>query len=418
MAFCRNCGAQLAEGAAFCNNCGAAAGGPAQPQQPAQMQPQMPQPQMQPQGGMQFQQPQQAVQQPQQAVPQMQQDWQAQQQTGGKKSKKGLIIGLSVGGTVLIAGIVLLILFLTGVFGGSKKEGLYKAVGGDDFDPSEEQYYLELLGDGCGNVYYYNAYWEEWESEPVNWNDDNIFYDGERLSANFSGSRLTLSYDGYSLVFEKTDDPLPEISQSVDNPPVSYKPVIYLYPEEELQLTLQIDLDGRLTHIYPAFDEGYAYGKDMSSGTWTVTARPDGTLIDGNGKTYYCLFWEGEQNTAYDFSEGAVVKGSETAAFLEHALAAQGLSEREANEFLIYWLPQMEGNAYNLISFQQDAYTDTARLSANPSPDTVIRVFMAYMPLEDETEALAISETLPAQTFTAPGREGFTLVEWGGTEVK
>ena len=41
--------------------------------------------------------------------------------------------------------------------------------------------------------------------------------------------------------------------------------------------------------------------------------------------------------------------------------AQLGLNREEANEFIIYWLPQMQDNAYNLISFQQDVYTDSAK---------------------------------------------------------
>lgn len=52
-----------------------------------------------------------------------------------KKSKKGLIIGLSVAGVVLVAGIVVLILFLTGVFGGSS--GSNKFAGRWNFDSVE-----------------------------------------------------------------------------------------------------------------------------------------------------------------------------------------------------------------------------------------------------------------------------------------
>ena len=43
----------------------------------------------------------------------------------------------------------------------------------------------------------------------------------------------------------------------------------------------------------------------------------------------------------------------------------------------MYWLPRMQGNAYNLISFQSDRYTETARLTIEPEPDSVLRVFMA-----------------------------------------
>ena len=179
----------------------------------------------------------------------------------------------------------------------------------------------------------------------------------------------------------------------------SEKPVIYLYPEKEMEVTVKLDFDGTLTSTYPAYGDG-----------WTVTARPDGTLTDEKGREYYCLFWEGESNTAYDFSTGYCVAGEDTAVFLERALAQLGLTEREANEFIIYWLPRMEGNAYNLISFQGAAYTDSAELTIDPAPDTVIRVFMAWKGLDQP-------EKITPQELIAVERKGFTVVEWGGAEL-
>ena len=149
------------------------------------------------------------------------------------------------------------------------------------------------------------------------------------------------------------------------------KPVIYLYPTEETGVSVKLDLDGKLTCTYPAYHDG-----------WTVTAHPDGKLIDENGREYYCLYWESETHARYDFSRGFCVKGEDTAMFLEDVLAKIGLTEREANEFIIYWLPQMERNAYNLISFQADAYTDSAELEITPAPDSLLRVFMAWKPLD------------------------------------
>ena len=178
------------------------------------------------------------------------------------------------------------------------------------------------------------------------------------------------------------------------------KPVIYLFPEQETEVTVELDHDGPLTATYPAYEDG-----------WSVLAAPDGTLTDPEtGRTYYCLFWEGLTETEYDFSEGFCVAGSETAAFLEQALAELGLTEREANEFLIYWLPQMEDNAYNLMAFQTEAYTDHARLTIAPEPDSLLRVFLAWKPVEDPVE-------LPSQTLEPFQREGFTVVEWGGCKV-
>ena len=71
----------------------------------------------------------------------------------------------------------------------------------------------------------------------------------------------------------------------------------------------------------------------------------------------------------------------------------------------------MEGSAYNRIAFQTEAYTDAARLTIEPAPDTVLRVFMAWQPLDKAVE-------MKPQTLTAPARTGFTVVEWGGCEVK
>lgn len=180
---------------------------------------------------------------------------------------------------------------------------------------------------------------------------------------------------------------------------VSEKPVIYLYPEEETEVTVTLDLTGEFTCTYPAYEDG-----------WSVTAAPDGTLTAADGQTYNYLYWEGNLQTEYDFSAGFCIPGEDTAAFLDQALAALGLTRREANEFIVYWLPRMEGNAYNLISFQTDAYTDAAALTITPQPDTLIRVFMAWKPLKEATE-------VPAQTLTTPAREGFTAVEWGGAEI-
>ena len=182
--------------------------------------------------------------------------------------------------------------------------------------------------------------------------------------------------------------------------PLEEKPVIYLYPKEGTLVSVQLALEGQLTATYPAYGDG-----------WTVTAQPDGTLTDPEtGREYYCLFWEGISQADYDLSAGFVVPGEETAVFLENALSQLGLTEREANEFILYWLPRMEGNAYNLISFQQEAYTETAALTIDPAPDTLLRVFMAWKGLEEPVD-------LPPQTLEPTERTGFTVVEWGGAEL-
>ena len=177
------------------------------------------------------------------------------------------------------------------------------------------------------------------------------------------------------------------------------KPVIYLYPEETTEVRVELDYAGELTHTWPAYEGG-----------WTVTAEPDGTLWDEAGNQYSYLFWEGTSDLAYDFSQGFCVAGEDTGEFLRETLSAMGLTAREYNEFIVYWLPQMEGNAWNLISFQGENYAASAALTIDPAPDSLLRVFMVWRPLEEPME-------VEAQEIVPFVREGFTVVEWGGSKA-
>ena len=222
-------------------------------------------------------------------------------------------------------------------------------------------------------------------------------------------SEIENAYQWYSVyvVFDTVErssnpDDLPiYVAKEISIGMSAKKPVIYLYPETPTEVSVKLTLNGELTCTYPDYEKGWQ----------NFTAHPDGTLIFPDGKEYYCLYWEGMQTTEWDFSKGFCVKGEDTAAFLEWALAEQGLTPREANEFIIYWLPLMQENPYNVISFQTDAYTSTAVLEITPAPDSLLRVMMAYYPSDEAVE-------IAPQAFETPARDGFTVVEWGGSPVQ
>lgn len=179
------------------------------------------------------------------------------------------------------------------------------------------------------------------------------------------------------------------------------KPMIYLYPEQEQRVSVSLDYNGKFTHVYPSFS---------ANTTWQVTAKPDGT-IRCNNREYYALFWEGVKDKTYKIDEGFCVKGSDTEKFLEEKLETLGLNHREINESIVYWLPQMEDNPYNIITFQDRAYTNDAKLTVVPKEDTMIRVFMTWYP---SVKAIDIRE----QKLFPMKRQGFTVVEWGGARIK
>ena len=230
---------------------------------------------------------------------------------------------------------------------------------------------------------------------------DDVFFYGKDITRLEKPIAFTL-WDNCEHAYTYSIEKDVKVETSLDangDPILVLKPILYFYPEEETVVSAKLELDGRLTCTYPE------HGKD---GWQNFVAKPDGTLIGPDGKEYYALYWEGEIDTIYDFSKGFCVEGSRTAEFLADILPKLGLSVREANEFIIYWLPQMQNNAYNLISFQEEAYTDSAKLMLSPEPDTLIRVFMAWKGLKTPIE-------IEPQTIITPERVGFTVVEWGGS---
>ncbi|TYQ15730.1 UNVERIFIED_CONTAM: hypothetical protein Cloal_2215 [Acetivibrio alkalicellulosi] len=185
---------------------------------------------------------------------------------------------------------------------------------------------------------------------------------------------------------------------------VASKPIIYLYPTAEKKIDVKLNFDGDLFCTYPDYkeDEG-----------WSVIAKPDGTLFNiDDQREYSYLFWEGICNKDdWDLSKGFVVKGENTKEFFQEKLSKMGLIPKEYNEFIVFWLPLMQNNKYNLITFVGEEYEETAPLYISPEPDSILRVFMAYKSLDEFIE-IEEQEILPFE------RKGFTVIEWGGAEVK
>lgn len=186
-----------------------------------------------------------------------------------------------------------------------------------------------------------------------------------------------------------------------ENDKMTKKPVIYLYPTSEQSVSVKLDYKGELTCTYPEYKDG-----------WNVIAEPDGTLTNiENKREYSYLYWEGISKNQWDMSKGFVVKGEDTEEFLQEKLEYMGLTPREYNEFIVYWLPIMQENKYNLITFAGEEYENLAKLNITPKPDSILRVMMLFKSLDKPIE-------IEEQEIKSFERKGFTVIEWGGTEVK
>lgn len=179
------------------------------------------------------------------------------------------------------------------------------------------------------------------------------------------------------------------------------KPMIYLYPETRTEINAKLGNPKLLTTTYPKYDKETG---------WKVIASPDGNL-ELDGKNYYGLYWEGINEKSEQKDEGFIVAGKDVEEFLEEKLGILGLNEREANEFVVYWLPKLEHNEWNYIHFAtNEEIEEMMPLEILPKPETIIRILMEYKPLDEKIE-------LKEQKLTKVERKGYTVVEWGGTEL-
>lgn len=187
------------------------------------------------------------------------------------------------------------------------------------------------------------------------------------------------------------------------------KPVIYLYPEKTTNVSINLDEDLDLSFTYPIYND-----------QWDVVAYPNGQLeIDGIDYPY--LFWESTKNQESDASKIAVnpgyyIKTDTCIKFLENTLALLGLNERESTDFITYWGPRIQGYPYAVLEFYIDdsCISEMGNHKIKPEPDNMRRV---YIILKGSHKNLT-KIRLKTPVFDSFNRSGFTVIEWGGSEIK
>ena len=179
------------------------------------------------------------------------------------------------------------------------------------------------------------------------------------------------------------------------------KPVMYIYPIKEMDLNIKLGNSNLLSTTYPEYNSG-----------WNVHVDENGNIYDYNTKrNYYSLFWDAKDDTKINTKEGFVISKEETVNFLEEKLEYLGLNEREIEEFIIYWLPQLNKNNYNYIRFRTiDEINDYMPLYFDKKPDTLIRVIMDFKGLDKKIN-------VKEQKLKKVTRSGYTIVEWGGRNL-
>lgn len=180
------------------------------------------------------------------------------------------------------------------------------------------------------------------------------------------------------------------------------KPVLYFYPVQPTQVSLQLNVNGELTFTYPKYENG-----------WNFQADPNGNLTM-NGESYRYLFWESNYKVQSGFEkneDGFCVAKEDVVSFLDEKLTEIGMNGVEKADFITFWAPRMLENNFALIRFMQnEACDEFAELDISPKPDHVNRFYVVWSSSSSELN-------LNPQTLTPLKRDGFTVLEWGGQEL-
>lgn len=182
---------------------------------------------------------------------------------------------------------------------------------------------------------------------------------------------------------------------------VTLKPVIYLYPEKETEMTVEMDIKGTDAFLYPAYID-----------SWKFKAQPNGDLIFGE-ETYNYLFWEANSSHPHTLSKnesGFIVSRDEVVPFLEDKLTLANLSSTEKADFITFWGPQLAQNDLNFVHFIfNEECDDYAGLEINPAPSNLYRIYIVWSKVEERFD-------VEKQVIKSANRDGFHIIEWGGQE--
>ncbi|KAI1797049.1 hypothetical protein LXA43DRAFT_500524 [Ganoderma leucocontextum] len=244
---------------------------------------------------------------------------------------------------------------------------------------------------------------------------------------------------------------------------VCRKPVIYLMPPKPLSnatVSVRLAAPWRFTHVYPLLKDPDHLSNGRQSVTWSVSARPDGSLVEkSSGLQLSYLFWEATAQRGvppspppdpashaaddadvvehFDLANPMLAPDTPTAVLLPFAdllsylvrvLKTLALHTTARNDFIAYWLPALSKHPYVALCFlPQRAVERAAELEAVPAPDAVTRVMMFFRGISASEVGMwtaareRVSEvdwaSIVGVSAGAFDTTGFRVLEWEGMEV-
>jgi len=189
---------------------------------------------------------------------------------------------------------------------------------------------------------------------------------------------------------ENTD----ELTDTIFDWSIVYKPNIYLYPKENTSICVSISFPkgGEIIASIPEYQNG-----------WCVNVNPEGKIEN----EYDYLFYESTQPNIWQRNKGWCIEKSKLEAFFKADMKSRGFAQNEMDDFIEYWIPRMKEFPYYTIFPQtKEAINLVVDVEFSVQPDTFYRLFYC---IKGSQKSLTLDEPVNS-TFT---RNGFTALEWG-----
>ncbi len=172
------------------------------------------------------------------------------------------------------------------------------------------------------------------------------------------------------------------------------KPNIYIYPETDLNLCVQLTfpLGGNVIKSDPEYNE-----------EWCVHVDSEG-VID-NQYTY--LFYESSQPNIFQYENGWCVCKDNLESFFRDNMSTYNFSQQEIMDFTDYWIPLLTESKFYCIYPQINEILDKViSLNFSDQPDHIYRLFYGVIE-SDEFVNLNAPKITPFERF------GYYVTEWG-----
>lgn len=176
---------------------------------------------------------------------------------------------------------------------------------------------------------------------------------------------------------------------------VAYKPNIYIYPNEQIDLSIKINfpMGGNIVTSIPEYGTG-----------WNIKVEPSGLI----NNTYPYLFYESTQPDVWQKNYGWYVQTDKLELFFRQNMTDYGFNDKEIYDFIEYWIPRLtDYSIYSICPQTKSIINDVIQLDFSKQPENILRLFYV---IKGHNQ---IQDKIVAPTIDSFAREGYFVAEWG-----